>query len=144
MRSLIMRWTHDALKEIATMRHNTAAWSDIVCTDAEGADVFPLATARHIAGTLFKHHRGLSAPELRSDADAGEVGDVPVHEDPPYVFPDLFEEEDDEPEMPEHEVQEPEDAHKKGKPCLILSRQDTSRGVPSQGRQRSKVCACRR
>ena len=25
-----------------------------------------------------------------------------------------------------------------------LSRQDTSRGVPSQGRQRSKVCACRR
>ena len=25
-----------------------------------------------------------------------------------------------------------------------LSRQDTSRGVPSQGRHRSKVCACRR
>ena len=34
MRSLIMRWTHDAMEEIATMRHNTAAWSDIVCTDA--------------------------------------------------------------------------------------------------------------
>ena len=33
----------------------------------------------------------------------------------------------DEPELPEHEVQEPEDAHKKGKPCLILTRsvQDT-------------------
>ena len=30
----------------------------------------------------------------------------------------------DEPELPEHEVQEPEDAHKKGKPCLILSRHD--------------------
>ena len=85
MRSLIMRWTHDALKEIATMRHNTAAWSDIVCTDAEGADVLALATARHIADTLFKHHRGLPAPELRTDADAGEVGDVPVHEDPPDV-----------------------------------------------------------
>ena len=26
----------------------------------------------------------------------------------------------DEPELPEHEVQEPEDTHKKGKPCLIL------------------------
>ena len=58
MRNLIMRWTHDALKDIATMRHNTAAWSDIVCTDAEGADVLPLATARHIAGTLFMHHHG--------------------------------------------------------------------------------------
>ena len=86
MRSLIMRWTHDALKDIATMRHNTAAWSDIVCTDAEGADVLALATARHIAGTLFKHHRGLSAAELRTDADVDEVGDVPVHEDPPDVF----------------------------------------------------------
>ena len=30
----------------------------------------------------------------------------------------------DEPELPEHEVQEPEDAHKKGRPCLILSRHD--------------------
>ena len=30
----------------------------------------------------------------------------------------------DEPELPEHEEQEPEDAHKKGKPCLILSRHD--------------------
>ena len=30
----------------------------------------------------------------------------------------------DEPELPEHEVQEPEDARKKGKPCLILSRHD--------------------
>ena len=27
-------------------------------------------------------------------------------------------------ELPEHEVQEPEDAHKKDKPCLILSRHD--------------------
>ena len=26
----------------------------------------------------------------------------------------------DEPDLPEHEVQEPEDTHKKGKPCLIL------------------------
>ena len=91
MRNLIMRWTHHALKEIATMRHNRAAWSDIVCTDAEGADVLALATACHIAGTLFKHHRGLPAPELRTDANADEVGDVPVHEDPPDVFLDLFE-----------------------------------------------------
>ena len=30
----------------------------------------------------------------------------------------------DELELPEHEVQEPEDAHKKGKLCLILSRHD--------------------
>ena len=103
------------------MRHNTAAWSDIVCTDAEGADVLPLATARHIAGTLFKHHRGLPAPELRTDADVDEVGDVPVHKDPPNVFPDLFEEEDDEPEMPEHEVPEPKDAHEEA-PIPFLNR----------------------
>ena len=111
MRSLIMCWTHDAVREIAKMRHNTAAWSDIVCTDAERADVLVMTTARHITGTLFKHHRGLPAPELRTDADVDEVGDVPVHEDPPDVFPDLFEEEDDEPEMPEQEVPEPEEAH---------------------------------
>ena len=121
MRNLIMRWTHDALKDIATMRHNTAAWSDIVCTDTEGADVLPLATARHIAGTLFKHHRGLSASELRTDADAGEADGGPVHEDPPDVFPDLFEEEDDEPDMPEHEVPEPEDAHEEA-PVPVLNR----------------------
>ena len=42
-----------------------------------------------------------------------EVGGGLVDEDPPvpHMFPDLFEEEDDEPEMPEHEVAEPEDAH---------------------------------
>ena len=103
------------------MRHNTAAWSDIVCTDAEGADVLALATARHIAGTLFKHHRGLPAPELRTDADAGEADGGPVHEDPPDVFPDLFEEEDEEPEMPEHEVPEPEDVHEEA-PVPVLNR----------------------
>ena len=111
MRSLTMRWTHDALKDIATMHHNTAAWSDIFRTDAEGADVLPLATARHIAGTLLKHHRGLPAPELRTDADLDEV----------HVFPDPFEEEDDEPEMPEHEVPQPEDAHDEA-PVPVLNR----------------------
>ena len=42
-----------------------------------------------------------------------EVGDGPLDEDPPvpHMFPDHFEEEDDKPEMPEHEVAEPEDAH---------------------------------
>ena len=121
MRSLIMRRTHDALKEIATMRHNTAAWSDIVGTDAEATDVLALATARHIAGTLFKHHRGLPAPELRTDADAGEADDGPVHEDPPDEFPDLFEEEDEEPNMPEHEVPEPEEVHEEA-PVPVLNR----------------------
>ena len=103
------------------MRHNTAAWSDIVGTDAEATDVLALATARHIAGTLFKHHRGLPAPELRTDADAGEADDGPVHEDPPDVFPDLFEEEDEEPEMPEHEVPEPEEVHEEA-PVPVLNR----------------------
>ena len=46
MRRLIMRWTHDAVKEIATMRHNTAAWSDIVCSPTEQSAVLALATAR--------------------------------------------------------------------------------------------------
>ena len=35
----------------------------------------------------------------------------------------------DELELPEHEVLEPEDAHKKGKHCLILSRHDLSRHI---------------
>ena len=34
------------------------------------------------------------------------------------MFPELFEEEDDEPEMPEHEVPEPEDAHEEALPVL--------------------------
>ena len=135
MRNLIMRWTHDTMRNIATMRHNTAAWSDIVCTDAEGADVFALATARHIAGTLFKHHRGLPAPELRADADVDEVGDFPVHEDPPDVFPDLFEEEDDEQDLPEHEVPEPEDAHEKA-PVPVLNRFLALRIVYGEGLRR--------
>ena len=100
MRNLIMRWTHDAVKEIATMHYNTAAWSDTTCTDAERADVLALATARHIAGTLFKHHRGHPAPELRVDADVGEADGGLVDEDPPDMYPDLFEEEDDDPELP--------------------------------------------
>ena len=102
------------------MRHNTAAWSDIICSDAEREDVLASATARHIAGTLFSHHRGHPAPELRPDADVGEVGDVPVHEDPPDVFPELLEEEEDEPEMPVHEVPEPEDAHEEA-PIPVLN-----------------------
>ena len=101
--------------------HNTAAWSDIVCADAERADVLALATARHIEGTLFRHRRGHPAPEVRADADVDEVGDVPVHEDPPDVYPDLFEEEDDEPELPEHEAPEPEDAHEEA-PIPFLNR----------------------
>ena len=59
-------WTHDALQEIATMHHNTAAWSDIVCTDGKRADVLACATPRHIAGTDFKHHRRRVALELRT------------------------------------------------------------------------------
>ena len=103
------------------MHHNTAAWSDIVCTDAERADVLALATARHNAGTLFKHHRGHATPELRAGPDVGEADGGLVHEDPPDVYPDLFEEEDDEPERPEHEVPKPEDVHEEA-PIPVLNR----------------------
>ena len=48
------------------MHHNTAAWSDIVCTNAKRADVLAFATPRHIAGTLFMHHRRRVALELRT------------------------------------------------------------------------------
>ena len=60
------------------MRHNTAALSDTVCTDAERADVL--------------------APELRADADVDEA-----------------------PEMREHQVPEPEDAHEEA-PVPVLNR----------------------
>ena len=87
---------------------------------------------------VFKHHRRLPAPMLRTDADVDEVGDVPVHEDPPDVCPDLFEEEDDEPEMPEHEVPGPEEAHEEASvpvlnPSLALRivHRDGLRRIPS-------------
>ena len=58
--------------------------------------------AHHIAGTLFKPRP--PAPELRTDADVEPIEDVnggPVDEDPPvpHMFPELFEEEEDEPDM---------------------------------------------
>ena len=101
LRSLLMTWTHDALQEIATMHHNTAAWSDIVCSPTEQLEVLALATARHIAGTVFKPHRGHPA-QLHTDAAVEEVDDNLVDEDPPvpHMFPDLFQEEEDEPELP--------------------------------------------
>ena len=71
-------WTHDAVQEIATMHHNTAAWSNIVCTDAKRADVLAFATPRHIAGTVFMHHSRRVALELRPI----------VAEDPPV--PDAY------------------------------------------------------
>ena len=75
LRSILTGWTHDAVQEIATMHHNTAAWSDIVCTDAKLADVLAFATPRHIAGTVFMHHRRRVALELRTI----------VAEDPPCL-----------------------------------------------------------
>ena len=119
MRKLIMLWTHDALKEIATMRHNTAAWSDIVCTDAEGTDVLALATARHIAGTLFKHHHGLPAPELRAEKRTMN----PICRRRGRRTRD------------EHEVREPEDAHEEA-PVPGLNRFLTLRIVYGDGLRR--------
>ena len=120
--------------------HNTAAWSDIVCSPVDEAEVLALATARCIAGTLFNHHRGHPAPELCTDAAVEEVSGGPVHEDPPDMFPVLFEEEDDEPELPEREVPEPADAHEEA-PIPVLNRflvlrivyGDGLRRIPSAG-----------
>ena len=39
------------------------------------------------------------------------------------TFHNVYKMDGDEPELPEHEMQEPEDAHEEGKPCLIC--QDT-------------------
>ena len=117
------------------MRHNTAAWSDIVCTLVNQAEVLALAVARHSAGTLFKHHRGHPAPELRADADVGEEDGGLVHEDPPDLYPDLFEEEDDESELPEHEAPEPEDAREEA-PIPVLNRFSTLRIVHGDGLRR--------
>ena len=60
------------------MHHNTVAWSDIVCTDAQRADVFAFATPRQFAGTVFMHHRRRVALEVRTT----------VAEDPPV--PDAY------------------------------------------------------
>ena len=71
------------------MHHNTATWSYIVCEDAERACVLAFATARHIAGTLFKGHRGRLAPELHTSVSVDHVVDIEpddddiVAEDPP-------------------------------------------------------------
>ena len=99
----------------------------------------PLLLPQHatFAGTLFKHHRGHPAPELRADADVGEADGGLVHEDPPDMYLDLFEEEDDEPE-PEHEAPEPKDVHEEA-PIPVLNRflalriVHGLRGIPSVG-----------
>ena len=84
-----MRWTHNAVRDVATMHHDTAAQRDTVCTDVEPADVLSFATVRHIVGTLFKHHRGRMALELRTSASVDHVVDMDaddddiVAEDPP-------------------------------------------------------------
>ena len=70
---------------------------------------------------MVRHRLHRCRGSRRPSSGAVEVGEVPVHEDPPDVFPDLFEEEDDEPDMPEHEVPEPEDAHKEA-PIPVLNR----------------------
>ena len=143
LRSFLMRWTHDAVSRTATLHRNTAAWSDVVCTDAEREDVLALATARHIAGTLFKHHPGHPAPELRTCADVEPIADVdgvPVDEDPPvpHMVPELFEEEESEPDMLAPDGPETEEAHEKnGTPvlnrflalCIVCS--DGLRRMPS-------------
>ena len=79
--------------------------------------------------------RGLPAPELSADADVDEVG---VHEDPPDVFPDLFEEEDDEPDLPQHDVPEPEDAHEEA-PVPVLNRFPALRIVFGDGLRRNRA-----
>ena len=63
------------------MHHNTATWSYIVCEDAERACVLAFATARHIAGTLFKGHRGRLAPELHTSVSVDHVVDIEPDDD---------------------------------------------------------------
>ena len=135
MRSLFVHWTHNAVQEIATMHHNTAAWSDIVCSPVDQAEVLALATARHIAGMLFNHHPGHLAPELRTDAALEAVGGGPVDENPPDMFLELFEKEDDEPELLEHEVPEAQDAHEEA-PIPVLNRLLALRIVYGDGLRR--------
>ena len=54
LRSLLMTWTHDALQEIATMHHNTASVSGIVCSLTEQPEVLALATS-------LAHSSGITA-----------------------------------------------------------------------------------
>ena len=82
------------------MHHNTAAWSDIVCTDAQRADVFAFATPRHIAGTVFKHHRCRVALELPHHRGMGPTRARRLSES-------------------ERVAPEPEDAHEEA-PILVL------------------------
>ena len=59
----IMTWTHDALQETATMPHDIATWSDIVCSPTEEPEVLALATSparssSHTAATLARAQHG--------------------------------------------------------------------------------------
>ena len=120
------------------MHHNKAAWPDIVCSPVDQPEVLAFATAHHIAGTLFNHHRGHPAPELPTNAAVEEVGGGLVVEDPPNMFLERCEEEDDEPELPEHAVPEPEDAHEES-PILVLNRFPALRIVCGDGLRRVPI-----
>ena len=112
LRSLLMTWTHGTLRE---------------------TDVLAFATARHIAGRLFKHHRGRMAPELRTSAFVDHIVDMEpddgciVPEDPPVpdAYPALLEEE---------LLDEPEDAREEA-PVPVLNRFLARRVVYSDGRR---------
>ena len=106
----------------------------VICQDKTHLMEFPLRVG---TGARCVRAEGSREPRLT----AGAMGRQCVKEDPPcsrgqclvfffcvtlpsqdqppehkWTFTFL----DDLPELPEHEVQEPDDTHKKGKPCLIL------------------------
>ena len=58
-----------------------------------------------------------------------------VDEDPSDMILELFEEEDDEPDLPEHEAPEPEDAHEEA-PIPVLNRSLALRIVYGDGFRR--------
>ena len=107
-----------------------ASWSDIACSPTEQSEVLATAAAHHIVGTLFKHHRGHPAPELRTDAP-----------DVPHVILGLFEEESEEPDMPAPEARDRRRTRKEEDAILVLKRflaicivhRDGLRRMPSAG-----------
>ena len=139
-----MRWTHDALQEIATMHHNHSSLVRHCLRRSRPADVLAFATAHHIAGTIFMHHRAVwrqsstpLSPTITSSPWNKTTMTLWQRTHPCLTLILSFSKKEplDEPEMPAHEAPEPEDEHEEA-PIPVLNCFSARRSVYGDGLRR--------
>ena len=115
LHSLLMTWTRSAAGD----RHDASQHSSSdVCSPTEQRDV--LAPQRATSQAPSSSLTAATPRQSSTGCHLEEVDDSLVDEDPPvpHMFPDRFEEEENECELPEHEVPEPE-MRKRRRPSVL-------------------------